>query len=729
VAIQDPSKRGLILLALSLWIGCDPPQPIPTGRGPETADAPSQVTIPTQEPAPAASSERPPPSAAKEELLLAPLLTSDTPSVGSASSSPLALARLGKRTVALLADEDEHRLRLLDLDAERELTSAPLAGAPGHVVIDDTGRIYVAVRGAAHVASFDVACAAEAEGSACAPELKEHRRIDTPPEPIALGFSRDFGVLLVSCGWGRALVGHPIREDYGRGFVAPLAREPRGFALDKSGRIVIVAHAVGSRVSLVSLDDGAVLRERALEWRDKVLNPFSSDVVANVPRHAVQGFAVAVVGERAHVPMVLAYPGDPLEFSGGYGLSVDEIAPYFPHEPALVVVDVLAAAKGPTLAQPPDENGAGVAGETVDDVVLRTPSDVVGADKSRSSAGRPPRPKGAPPCLLPRAAAVDPIRGTVLIACFDISAVIELRASAGGEVIGEGAVSGKSTKGMVSDASAKGAVSGSEDGRLAKTEIRRFSLGKGPNAIAIDPDKREAWVWSLLDRRLAAVPLDKPQAPPRAALTLPAGAHSREDAGRRAFHSPIAFDGRSCASCHIDGRDDGLVWSSPIGQVQTPVLAGRSADTPPHGWRGESATLEVHIKRGFDRLRGPKATDETLTALARYIATMPTFRAPSKPLTADQARGRDLFHAPEVACSACHAGEGVWTDGIRRDVGTGAAFDTPSLRFLGDTAPYMHDGRYATLRELLIASDGKMGFTRHLNDADMSALIAYLITL
>lgn len=35
-------------------------------------------------------------------------------------------------------------------------------------------------------------------------------------------------------------------------------------------------------------------------------------------------------------------------------------------------------------------------------------------------------------------------------------------------------------------------------------------------------------------------------------------------------------------------------------------------------------------------------------------------------------------------------------------------------------------GGYATLRELLIASDGKMGFTRHLDDADLHALIAYL---
>lgn len=629
---------------------------------------------------------------------MSPMTDPSAPASASASSSSsaLALARLGKRTVALLADEDERRLRLLDLDARRELTSAALPGAPGHVIVDSAGRIYVAVRDAAHVLSFEASCAPAAPGSTCAPELRERARIDTPPEPIALGVSRDGGMLLVTCGWGRALVGHPLREGGGRAFVAPLAREPRGFALDRSGRLAIVAHAVGSRVSVVSLEEGAVLRERALEWRDNVLDPPTASVLANVPRHAVQGFAVVTLGERAIAPMVLVYPGDPLTSAGGYGISVDAIEPYFPHEPALVVLDVPAVAKGPALAQAPDGKDAGAAQEAAADVSLRLQNEEIGADTTRASAGRTRRPKGARTCLLPRAAAVDPARGTVLIACFDIGAVVEV---------------------------------GADDGPLAATERRRFSVGKGPSAIAIDPDKREAWVWSLLDRRLAALPLDRAEAAPRPGIDLPAHASSIEVAGRRAFHEPVAVDGRSCASCHIDGRDDALAWNSPIGLVQTPVLAGRTAGTAPHGWRGESDTMEGHIKLTFERLRAPKPSDELLSALARYIATMPAYRAPSRALTAEQARGRAIFHAPEVACAACHAGEGVWTDGVRRDVGTGASFDTPSLRFLGDTAPYMHDGRYATLREMLVATDGKMGFTRQLDDADMGALIAYLMTL
>jgi cytochrome c peroxidase len=56
-------------------------------------------------------------------------------------------------------------------------------------------------------------------------------------------------------------------------------------------------------------------------------------------------------------------------------------------------------------------------------------------------------------------------------------------------------------------------------------------------------------------------------------------------------------------------------------------------------------------------------------------------------------------------------------------------FDTPALRFVSGTAPYFHDGRYATLEELLQGADGKMGHTLQLSRQDVTALAAYLETL
>lgn len=74
-------------------------------------------------------------------------------------------------------------------------------------------------------------------------------------------------------------------------------------------------------------------------------------------------------------------------------------------------------------------------------------------------------------------------------------------------------------------------------------------------------------------------------------------------------------------------------------------------------------------------------------------------------------------------------------DGAQHDVRSRAAadtqakFDTPSLRFVGGSAPYFHDGRYPDLRTLLVKSDGKMGRTKHLSPAELSDLEAYLETL
>ena len=74
-------------------------------------------------------------------------------------------------------------------------------------------------------------------------------------------------------------------------------------------------------------------------------------------------------------------------------------------------------------------------------------------------------------------------------------------------------------------------------------------------------------------------------------------------------------------------------------------------------------------------------------------------------------------------------------DGETHDVGSRTPADralvlgTPSLRFVGRTAPYLHDGRYATLEELLVRVDGTMGHTTHLSAGDRAALARYLETL
>jgi cytochrome c peroxidase len=60
---------------------------------------------------------------------------------------------------------------------------------------------------------------------------------------------------------------------------------------------------------------------------------------------------------------------------------------------------------------------------------------------------------------------------------------------------------------------------------------------------------------------------------------------------------------------------------------------------------------------------------------------------------------------------------------------TSSDFDTPSLRFVAGTAPYFHDGRYATLRDVLTHTDGTMAKTAQLSGDDLDALESYVETL
>jgi cytochrome c peroxidase len=210
--------------------------------------------------------------------------------------------------------------------------------------------------------------------------------------------------------------------------------------------------------------------------------------------------------------------------------------------------------------------------------------------------------------------------------------------------------------------------------------------------------------------------------------------------GRQLYHTTndprISREGLACASCHPDGRDDALTWSTQEGPRNAPMLAGRLDGTAPYAWDGTSNRLAEHLEHTMQRLGGSGLGKRELEALASYCLAMKTYRMP----IADEkkvARGKEVFHSAQTQCSTCHAPgkANVFTDKKKHDVGSRAVidnettFDTPSLRFVGGTAPYFHDGRYQSLRELLVKTKGSMGQTAHLSSSDLDALEAYLTTL
>ena len=310
---------------------------------------------------------------------------------------------------------------------------------------------------------------------------------------------------------------------------------------------------------------------------------------------------------------------------------------------------------------------------------------------TRASFGPPrtlPNPKQKA-CLLPRSAAFA--GNSLYVTCLGIDALVELDARAVDPL---------------------------------RAETRRFHVASGPTGVAIDAAGHRAVVWSQFDRELSIVSLAETKPIARVAVARSAaGIPSNVALGRRLFHqaseAKISQDGRACASCHPDGREDALTWSTPDGPRQTPMLAGRAADSAPYGWMGNSAAIDEHLKKTLERLGGEGLSADEVAALVDYVVSMSPPRARAVPL--DEARqklverGRALFHAKETACSTCHDEGHAFADGIRhlvtyeRPSARSQGFDTPSLRFVGGTAPYFHDGRYPTLTDLLVAPDHAMG--------------------
>jgi len=133
------------------------------------------------------------------------------------------------------------------------------------------------------------------------------------------------------------------------------------------------------------------------------------------------------------------------------------------------------------------------------------------------------------------------------------------------------------------------------------------------------------------------------------------------------------------------------------------------------------------------RLGGQGLDDASVYALLTYLAQM----APPPAAGRADARitnGKRLFESYDTGCKDCHDPSRGLSDGERHDVGSKsfgdvhASFETPSLRHVGGTAPYFHDGRFATLEALLRGSP-RMADTSMLTESEIGDLAAYLRSL
>ncbi|MBI1944615.1 MAG: cytochrome-c peroxidase [Deltaproteobacteria bacterium] len=221
--------------------------------------------------------------------------------------------------------------------------------------------------------------------------------------------------------------------------------------------------------------------------------------------------------------------------------------------------------------------------------------------------------------------------------------------------------------------------------------------------------------------------------------------------GRRLYYdkrlSPDAS--RACADCHLQSQS--FSSTNATGVLPHVNLAWAESflwNGSTEGTLEDAMHMEVEEFFGTDvaLLKEPDlealfraafgddepTTDRAALALAQWQRTLTSGDSRDdryvggelSALTASEIRGRDLFYSERGECFHCHAtrlfsdnqfhnnGLDAEVAGAGRAAVTGRSLDdgcykTPTLRNVAQTAPYMHDDRFATLEEVIaFYSDG-----------------------
>ncbi len=277
--------------------------------------------------------------------------------------------------------------------------------------------------------------------------------------------------------------------------------------------------------------------------------------------------------------------------------------------------------------------------------------------------------------------------------------------------------------------------------------VASFRVGEGARGIALAPDGGTAYVDVGFDHSVAELVVD-PDAPgfgvePQRVVRRPTGDLSLTSdalAGRRIFN-----DGRdrhltpsgvaTCASCHLDGGDDGVTWRISTDDIptkvrRTPPLWSLGAGTKPLHWDGG---FDSASRLSSDTIRNLLGGDGLLVDTANVAAYMAEIDPPPPAPDADPVgveSGRDVF---DLACVHCHADESG-SDGSAHDLGRPSSDPdasmtevvTPTLFGTRARAPYFHDGSADSLDAAL--SDDAHGGLPSLSEEDRRDLVAYLST-
>jgi YVTN family beta-propeller protein len=308
------------------------------------------------------------------------------------------------------------------------------------------------------------------------------------------------------------------------------------------------------------------------------------------------------------------------------------------------------------------------------------------------------------------------------------------------------------------------------------TKLFHFDVGRAPQGLVISADGKTLFTHNFMDRSVSVHDISQlvEQGIKGVSLTATYNSVANEALtaqvfkGKQLFYdsrdSRLSFEEyQSCASCHNEGDSDGRVWDSTSlgeGLRNTVSLVGHGGIE--HGaihWSGnfdEVQDFEAQIRNlsggtglmnDIDFFTGTtseslgdpkKGISQDLDALAAYVGSLTTFRdSPHRQadgtLTSNGIAGKQIY--TQAGCAECHGGLG-YTDstlGLFHDVGTLmpssgtrmwltlTGIDTPTLRGIWDTAPYLHNGSASTIADAVNAHNNV-----NISAGDMPLLVEFL---
>ena len=212
---------------------------------------------------------------------------------------------------------------------------------------------------------------------------------------------------------------------------------------------------------------------------------------------------------------------------------------------------------------------------------------------------------------------------------------------------------------------------------------------------------------------------------------------SAENKGERYFNdaSHCFQNWQSCNGCHPgDAHTDGMNWdlmNDGVGNSKNCKSLLFSHPTPPSMISGIRETAEWAVRAGFKFIQFFDITEEDAVCVDAYLKSLRPVPSPylvDGELSDLAKEGRKIFE--KLNCTECHSGP-YYTDlkmhRIGEDIEFEKGWDTPTLREVWRTAPYLFDGRAATMEEVFEIH--KHGIDKKVSKKEIKALTEYVNSL